>query len=117
MSKELPVLDDWNGYVFPEQGLETYKQRMVLRDPVANPSSGSYAPFRLDSPQDGITGTMMNTLVAVNQKIQDPNSVPEMELNGPDESSIRWFLFSPYEVFLEEVLAERLKTLEIGDLK
>lgn len=86
---------------------------MMLKDPVISPPSGSYAPFRLDSPQDGITGTMMNTLVAVNQKLQDPSSVPEMELNGPDDSSIRWFLFSPYEVFLEEVLAERLKTLEM----
>ena len=116
MSQEPPVLDDWDGYVFPEESLDTQRDRITVRDPMGDATAGTYAPFRLDSPIDGEAATMMNTLIAVNKHLLDPQAVAELALNGT-ESDVRWFLFSPYEVFLEQVLAERMKTLEIGELR
>ncbi len=50
------------------------------------------------------------------QEAREHRRVAGLALNG-EGSDVRWFLFSPYEVFLEEVLAERMKTLEIGELR
>lgn len=114
-----PVLDDWNGYVFPEGSLSTQNQRMMVRDPLAPPESDVYTPARLDTPQDRIPNTMMNTLVAVTEQLRDPHATAKFALSGSDvnHDDVNWFLFSPYEIFLEQVLAERLKTVEIGELK
>ncbi len=48
MEPELPVLDDWDGYVFPEGGLDAAPQRLMVKDPWSNPPSGSFAPCQLD---------------------------------------------------------------------
>lgn len=124
MAEELPVLDDWDGYVFPEEGLDASRQRLAVRDPMTSTTSGSFAPYRLDEAQDGAAATMMKTLVEVNRVLEGRGDdargaqvVDELALNGPQGDPVRWFLFSPYEVFLEKVLAERLKTLEIGELR
>ncbi len=116
MSKEPPVLDDWNGYMFAELAVSPESQRLVVSDPVNSPPAGSFAPARLDATQDGAAGTMAKTAQAVNAQLRGgENSLAAVDLHGNGQL-VRWFLFSPNELFMEQVLAERLKTLEIGDL-
>ena len=114
-----PVLDDWDGYVFPEQSLPPGNHRMMVRDPVSPATAGSFAPARLDEPEvsSAAPGAMKHTLLRVSERLRDPESVTELALHGHGNADVRWFLFSPYEVFLERVLAERLKTLEPGELR
>ena len=111
---EPPVFDDWAGYVFPEESLSGLgSQRLLVRDPIASSQEG-YAPFRLDVAQGG-PSTMDNTLQKFMEIVTESTS--NFPLNSRQTAQVTWFTTSPYEVFLEKVLAERLKTLEPGDLR
>ncbi len=109
-----PVLDDWNAYVFPEDGLRPGSERLLVKDPIP-PSPGMFSPGNIDRGKASRDEGMKATLLQVSARIAHPDHVAALE--WPNGSTLRWFLFSPYEVFLEEVLSQELKTIEPGDLR
>ncbi len=115
MSNKPPILDDWQGYVFAEESITSLNHRLTVADPVTNPSPSSYAPMRFDKPQDGVSGTMADTAQKIDVQFRTGTSIAKVPLCG-DGLQVAWLLFSPYELFMEQVLAEGLKRLEIGDL-
>ncbi len=116
MPNEPPVLDDWDNYEFAEESIDRSSQRLVVRDVSLAVRPMEYAAVRFDvrtSPEE--PRSMKLTTNEVHKHLLDQDQTHDMLLHGKGEV-VHWLLFSPYDVFLEKVLSQRLKSLETGDL-
>lgn len=100
MSTKKVVLDAWHKYQFPERSLKNSKgDRLEVCDPViAYEDLDFFVPSKIDASE---RGEMKQVVNVVGQMIA--------------ASETEWFGFSPLEVYLEKVFAQRLKTFEPGD--
>jgi hypothetical protein len=115
--QDTPVLDDWDGYEFPEESVTAGNHRLVVRDATQNAQPNEYAPFRFDQRLRNEDARSMKVATdAVHRKLMiDQSFSPVARRVGG--APVHWLLFSPYEIYLEKVFSERLKTLENGELR
>ncbi len=95
-----PVIDRRDGYIFAEAPLEQKSQVTLLETP--------RLPADLPSPSK-IDPGLEATKLALEARLAR-NAIAPLPLVPPETT--RWFRFSPLELFMEQVLARKLWTIE-----
>jgi hypothetical protein len=105
MSTKEPVpveLGDWSQYVFPEESFPEHGP--VTVEIVSEQGWPGRASLRL------LDENFNETTNRVLKRISKSGAMLSLPMS--EQGSVRWTLFSPFQVFLEEVAAEKLRELE-----
>ncbi len=98
-----PELGDWDRYEFPERDLPgsnaPYNVELVQ-------SQGWPARAALQRLDPGLKETTSRVI----RRMADAGDLPSLAMSP--NGNVKWLLFSPFQVFLEDVAAEKLKELE-----
>lgn len=95
-------LGDWSQYVFPEEDIPEHGPVMV--EIASEQGWPGRASLRL------LDENLNETTKRVLKRLSKDGPVRPLPMS--EQGSVRWTLFSPFQVFLEEVAAKKLGELE-----
>ncbi len=101
-------LSQWDLYEFPEEPLSPGKPRLQVSDPLPRLSPDGLPTL------DQVDPGAKHTIEKVTNCLAETIYTLDLPYHGDAtrKPKVRWFLFSPFEVYLEKVFADKLSEVE-----